>query len=72
MAIKKQDIENTDALTAEKHDKRARKDATLNMRISSDLLKEIQVVAKSQGFDKYQSWAHMVLEMAVAEAQNKQ
>lgn len=60
-----------DALIAEKHDKRARKDATLNIPISSELLAEIKDVAKRQGFDDYLAWAHMVLEMAVDEC-NKQ
>lgn len=62
------DQQNDDALVAEKHYKRAKKDTSLNLHISSEFLEEIKTVALSQGFEDYHVWAHMTLEMAVAEA----
>lgn len=54
------------AAVAEKHDRRTRKDATLNMRISSALLEEIKAAASADSYGKYQSWVTAVLEKAVA------
>jgi predicted DNA binding CopG/RHH family protein len=65
MAVRKPDLEQS---ILEQEDARARKDATLNMRINSIFLEEIKQAAKAQGFDKYQTWLALVLQDAVNEA----
>lgn len=62
MAIRKPTQE--DIIIAQE-DAKARKDATLNMRINSGLLDDIKAKAKEQGFDKYQTWLYLVLHDAV-------
>ena len=58
-------LNDDDAAIAQKHAARARKDASLNMRISSSFLAEIKETALAEGFEQYQAWVHMVLEEAV-------
>jgi predicted DNA binding CopG/RHH family protein len=55
---------------AAKYDQRAkpRKDATLNMRISSEMLEQIKALAANHGYDKYQTWVHDQLAKALDEA----
>jgi predicted DNA binding CopG/RHH family protein len=55
---------------AEKYDKEAplRKDATLNMRISSQTLERVKQVAQKQGYSKYQAWVSRIIEQALNEA----
>jgi predicted DNA binding CopG/RHH family protein len=49
------------------HDAKARKDATLNMRISSATLDRIKQAAEAQGFPKYQQWVGMVIDQALTQ-----
>jgi predicted DNA binding CopG/RHH family protein len=65
MAVKKQDLEQEIIAKEEAY---SRKDATLNMRISSRFLDDIKEAAKSQGFEKYQAWVSLALLDAVNEA----
>ncbi len=56
---------NVEAL-ANQYDQRGRKDATLNMRISSAELDDIKKAAEAAGFPKYQQWLHIIISDAVA------
>jgi predicted DNA binding CopG/RHH family protein len=56
---------------AEAEDKKARKDATLNMRISSHELKRIKEAALAEGYEKYQEWVHLQLTRSVKRALGK-
>jgi predicted DNA binding CopG/RHH family protein len=38
-----------------------RKDSTLNMRVSSDMLDRIKTVSAKAGYTKYQTWIHDLL-----------
>lgn len=65
MVVQKRDLIQE---IAEEHDRRARKDATLNMRVNSDFLADIKTAAKKQGFEKYQAWLTIIIQDAINEA----
>lgn len=70
MALQAKDLpdDKDNAVIAARYDQRARKDATLNMRISSVMLDEIKQAAEAEGYRKYQQWLHVVISDAVAKA----
>jgi predicted DNA binding CopG/RHH family protein len=79
MAVKKQDLTKKPLISKKikpskdeqiiaKEAAYARKDATLNMRISSQFLDDIKAAAQAQGFEKYQAWVSLALLDAVNEA----
>jgi predicted DNA binding CopG/RHH family protein len=55
---------------AARHDQKSRKDATLNMRMSSDTLSLIKEVARQNGYAKYQQWVNQVISDALLKALN--
>ncbi len=70
MAVAKRDLKKPtkSAQIVAKEAEYARKDASLNMRVSSQFLNDIKAAAKAQGFEKYQAWVSLVLLDAVNEA----
>lgn len=70
MVLQAKDLPNDDshAVIAARYDQRARKDATLNMRISSVMLDEIKQAADAEGYRKYQQWLYVIISDAVAKA----
>ena len=44
---------------------KTRKDSTLNMRISTELLEEIKAKAKQAGYTKYQAWVYDLLKKSM-------